>query len=139
MHLNSAVHVFRLDRLEQRVKPFVSAHCLCPNAWDLHSAEPKSRMTHTKYTLLRRVRLSAPKLFILYQIDLSIEAKGVTPIPAVHQLIVLRLRVACAPPTSSTVSNLAKSSLADPNGLKSACPHRWRLVTHPSTMTRGMT
>ena len=77
------------------------------------------------------MRLSAPKWFILYQMDLSIEANGVTPIPAVRQLSCGQSSPSYAPPTSKIVSNFAKSSLADPNGLESACLTTMRRSNSP--------
>ena len=55
--------------------------------------------------------------YIADQIDFRIEAKGVTPIPAVSSARCQAKGRHSLPPTRRIVSNFAKSSEADPNGL----------------------
>ena len=43
----------------------------CSSEWN-HSATPKSRITHVKYTLDRRVGFELFRLFMRYQMDLRI-------------------------------------------------------------------
>jgi len=69
------------------------------------------------------------------QIDFRIDAKGVTPIPAIHQPDLIEM---CVPPTRRIVSNFVKSSEADPKGLLFSRSNVGG-GTYPSTMIRGRT
>ena len=76
----------------------------------------------------RRVGFESLKLFIRYQIDFKIDAKGVTPIPAPTKSTVSNYiphQFPLSPRDESSKRTLRKSSLALPNG--------------PSTITRGKT
>lgn len=88
VNLDFTLFILSLNSLEQQVEPWPCCQLYLYRAnrsdqpENSHSAEPKSLMTQTKYTLLNRVLVPLLKLFIRYHIVLRILAKGVTPIPA---------------------------------------------------------